>query len=79
MSDKKPLLYVVSAVLVLGTFAPALAVYSTGLVFAEEDRYRSIPLASPPLMGELPVTPYVYVNGFDVGVGESYYFYYTQY
>jgi len=28
---------------------------------------------------ELAVTPYVYVNGFDVGVGESYYFYYTQY
>lgn len=27
---------------------------STGLVFADESQYRSIPLASPPLMGELP-------------------------
>ncbi len=54
--DKKPLLCVVCAVLVLGALAPVLAVYSTGLVFAEEDRYRSIPLASPPLMGELPIS-----------------------
>jgi hypothetical protein len=41
-------------VLVLGALSPLAAQRSTGLVFAEEDRYRSIPLASPPLMGEVP-------------------------
>ena len=27
---------------------------TTGLMFLEEDRYRSIPLATPPLLGDLP-------------------------
>jgi hypothetical protein len=43
-------------VLLAGALAPVLAERATGLVFAEEDRYRAIPLASPPLMGELPVS-----------------------
>ncbi|OGD78788.1 MAG: hypothetical protein A2Y64_07845 [Candidatus Coatesbacteria bacterium RBG_13_66_14] len=56
MPDRKTILRVVSALLTIGALAPALAVHATGLVFAEEDRYRAIPLASPPLMGELPVS-----------------------
>ncbi len=54
MSTKR-FVHVVLLLVTLGSIlSPALAERATGLVFAEEDRYRSIPLASPPLMGELP-------------------------
>ncbi|HDR06359.1 MAG TPA: hypothetical protein ENN88_01875 [Candidatus Coatesbacteria bacterium] len=56
MPVRKIILGAFCVLLALGALAPAPAARATGLVFAEEDRYRSIPLASPPLMGELPVS-----------------------